>query len=262
MQDRPTVELRGVSVIHGDSMALEDIDWTVRPGENWVVIGPNGCGKTTLLQVIGGHRHPSRGTAEVLGRRLGRTDVRELRRHIGYTAAARGRTLRPDVTAVEAVVTARFAALETWWHQYEDSDWERARALLADAGCDHLADRTFGTLSEGERQRVLLARTFMADPGLIVLDEPAAGLDAAGRELLVAQLGRRAADPQSPPMVLVTHHTEEIPPGFTHCLLLRAGRVLAHGPLEETLTSANLAACIGVDLVLDRRGARWFSYLP
>src|SRR3954453_14326681 len=259
MQDRPTVELCGVSVIHGDSMALEDVDWKVRPGENWVVIGPNGCGKTTLLQVIGGPRHPSRGAAEVLGRRLGRTDVRELRRHIGYTAAALGRTLRPDLTAVEAVVTARFAAPEPWGDRYEDSDWERARALLADAGCDHLADRTFGTLSEGERQRVLLARTFMADPGLVVFNRPAPGPDAAGRELLVPQLGRLAAVPSSPPMVLVTHHTEEIPAGFTHCLLLRSGRVHAAGPLTSTLTAATLSACIGLDLALERRGDRWFS---
>lgn len=262
MQEQPTVELRGVSVIHGDSMALDAVDWTVRPGENWVVIGPNGCGKTTLLQVIGGHRHPSRGTADVLGRRLGRTDVRELRRHIGYTAAALGRTLRPELTALEAVVTARFAALETWWHRYEDADWERARALLADAGCEHLADRTFGTLSEGERQRVLLARTFMADPGLVVLDEPAAGLDAAGRELLVGQLARLATRRESPPIVLVTHHTEEIPPNFSHVLLLRRGRVLASGELESTLTEQNLQDCIGLRLSLERRGGRWFSWLP
>jgi iron complex transport system ATP-binding protein len=258
----PALELQGVSVDFDGTLALADVDWVVEPGEHWIVIGPNGCGKTTLLQVIGAFRHPSSGSAQVLGRRLGRTDVRELRKEIGYTGASLGRSLRPGVTALEAVVTAHYAALETWWHEYTEADWGRARWLLDDAGCTHLADRTIGTLSEGERQRVLLARTFMAEPGLIVLDEPAAGLDAAGRELLVAQLGRRAADPESPPMVLVTHHTEEIPPGFTHCLLLRGGRVLAQGPLEETLTNETLAACIGVELVIDRRGPRWFSYLP
>jgi iron complex transport system ATP-binding protein len=258
----PAIELDGVCVDFDGTAALTQVDWVVEPGEHWIVIGPNGCGKTTLLQVIGAFRHPTSGTARVLGRRLGRTDVRELRKEIGFTGASLGRSLRPGVTALEAVVTARYAALETWWHTYNDEDWARARWLLDDAGCTHLAGRTIGTLSEGERQRVLLARTFMAAPGLIVLDEPAAGLDAAGRELLVAQLGRRAADPESPPMVLVTHHTEEIPPGFTHCLLLRAGRALAQGPLEDTLTSENLAACIGVDLVIDRRGPRWFSFLP
>jgi iron complex transport system ATP-binding protein len=258
----PAVQLDGVSVVFDGRAVLDGIDWSVSPGEHWVVIGPNGCGKTTLLQVTGAFRHPTRGMAQVLGRRLGRTDVRELRKGIGYTGASLGRSLRPELTALEVVVTARHAALETWWHQYSDDDWRRARRLLDDAGCGALVDRTIGTLSEGERQRVLLARTFMPSPGLVVLDEPAAGLDAGGRELLVAQLGRLAADPDSPPMVLVTHHTEEIPPGFTHCLLLREGRVLAAGPLGTTLTAANLSACIGLDLVLERRGDRWFSWLP
>jgi iron complex transport system ATP-binding protein len=256
------IDLDGVGVVYDGKWALDGVSWTVEAGQHWIIIGPNGCGKTTLLQVIGAFRHPSTGTARILGEQLGRTDVRELRKSIGYTGASLGRSLRPQVTALEAVVTARHAALETWWHRYTDEDYERARFLLDDAGCGHLADRTIGTLSEGERQRVLLARTFMAAPGLIVLDEPAAGLDAAGRELLVAHLGRRAADPSSPPMVLVTHHTEEIPPGFTHCLLLRGGRVLAAGPLEGTLTNENLSACIGLGLVLDRRGERWFSWLP
>lgn len=258
----PALELRDVTVTFDGKAALDHVDWVVERGQHWIVIGPNGCGKTTLLQVIGAFRHPSSGTADVLGRRLGRTDVRELRKEIGYTGASLGRSLRPNLTALEAVVTARHAALETWWHQYTPQDWERARWLLDDAGCGALVDRTIGTLSEGERQRVLLARTFMAAPGLIILDEPAAGLDAAGRELLVGQLGRRAADPSSPPMVLVTHHTEEIPAGFTHCLLLREGRALAAGPLEETLTADNLSAAIGIRLVIERRGPRWFSWLP
>ena len=258
----PVVCLEDVSVLHDGVPALDHIDWRVEPGQHWVVIGPNGSGKTTLLQLIGAHRHPSSGTADVLGQRLGRTDVRELRKRIGYTGASLGRSLRPQLTAVEVVATARHAALEPWWHRYTDEDWTTARRLLEETGCGSLADRTVGTLSEGERQRVLLARTFMAQPGLVVLDEPAAGLDAAGRELLVAQLSRlAAAGAGTPPMVLVTHHTEEIPPGFTHVLLLRAGRVLAAGPLESTLTAASLSACIGLELALERRDGRWFSWL-
>ncbi|MDQ1397653.1 MAG: iron complex transport system ATP-binding protein [Acidimicrobiaceae bacterium] len=256
------VRLEAVSVFYDGALALDDVTWTIEPGQHWIVIGPNGCGKTTLLQIIGGQRHPSSGTATVLGRRIGRTDVRELRKEIGYTGASLGRSLRPQLTALEVVATARHAALEPWWHTYSQQDWDEARDQLEAAGCGPLAGRTIGTLSEGERQRVLLVRTFMARPGLVVLDEPAAGLDAAGRELLVAQLARLAADSGSPPMVLVTHHTEEIPPGFTHVLLLRGGRVLAAGPLAETLTAGSLSACVGLDLAVERRGGRYFSWLP
>ena len=256
------VRLEDVAVLHDGVPALADVDWRVEQGQHWVVIGPNGSGKTTLLQIIGAHRHPSRGRAWVLGQLLGRTDVRELRKRIGYSGASLGRSLRPQLTAVEVVATARHAALEPWWHEYTDDDWRNARDWLERTGCGPLADRTVGTLSEGERQRVLLARTFMAAPGLVVLDEPAAGLDAAGRELLVAQLaGLAEPAAESPPMVLVTHHTEEIPPGFTHALLLRGGRVLAAGPLEDTLNGQSLSDCIGLDLELERRGGRWFSWL-
>src|SRR4051812_9565233 len=169
----PALELAGVSVVFDGTPALAGVDWVVERGQHWIVIGPNGCGKTTLLQVIGAFRHPSSGTARVLGRRLGRTDVRELRKEIGFTGASLGRSLRPQLTAVEVVATARNAALEPWWHRYSEQDWAEAGRLLDETGCGALAARTVGTLSEGERQRVLLARTFMARPGLVVLDEPA-----------------------------------------------------------------------------------------
>jgi len=254
------VELRRVSVVHDGTAVLAEVDWLVEAGQHWVVIGPNGSGKTTLLELVGARRHPSSGSATVLGQTLGRTDVRDLRRRIGYTGATLGRSLRPALSALEVVATARHAALEPWWHRYASQDWDRAGRLLEEVGCGPLASRAVGTLSEGERQRVLLARAFMVDPGLVVLDEPAAGLDAGGRELLVGQLARLAADPASPPMLLVTHHTEEIPPGFNSVLLLRGGRVVASGPLEGTLDAGSLSACVGLDLELERRDGRWFSW--
>jgi len=175
------VELRRVSVVHDGTAVLAEVDWLVEAGQHWVVIGPNGSGKTTLLELVGARRHPSSGSATVLGQTLGRTDVRDLRRRIGYTGATLGRSLRPALSALEVVATARHAALEPWWHRYASQDWDRAGRLLEEVGCGPLASRAVGTLSEGERQRVLLARAFMVDPGLVVLDEPAAGLAAGGR---------------------------------------------------------------------------------
>jgi iron complex transport system ATP-binding protein len=168
--------------------------------------------------------------------------------------------LRPGVTGLDAVMAAKHAALETWWHTYDDSDRERARALLERMGCGHLADRSVVTASDGERQRVQLARTLMVDPDLLLLDEPTAGLDLGGREALVARLAELAAAPDAPPTVLVTHHTEEIPPGFTHALLLRGGRVLAAGPLDDTLTAAALSECFDTAVILERRAGRFMAF--
>jgi prolyl oligopeptidase len=238
---------------------LTGVDWEMEPGERWVVLGANGSGKTSLLRLAGGWLFPTSGTVDVLGHRLGRVDVRTLRRRLGYASGALTQMLRPSVTSLEIVMAAKHAALETWWHTYDDADRARARALLERMGCGHLVDRPISTASDGERQRVQLARTLMVDPDLLLLDEPTAGLDLGGREALVARLAELAADPDAPATVLVTHHTEEIPPGFTHALLLRAGRVLAAGPLDDTVTAAALSACFDTAMTLERRNGRFIA---
>lgn len=258
--DEVAVELRGVTRSEDGNEILRGIDWTVRHGDRWVVLGRNGCGKTTLMRIVSLYLHPSRGTVRVLGNELGRSDIRRARERIGWSSASFADMLRPQLTAVEIVMTARHAALEPWWHTYDDADRIRARSLLVRVGVGALADREFATFSSGERQRVLLARTLMNDPGLILLDEPTAALDLAGREELIATLDDLARDPTTPPVVLVTHHVEEIPPAFTHVLLLHRGRVLAQGPLADTLTEANLGACFGLDVALERRDGRYAAW--
>ena len=251
------LRLSRVAIVRPPTTLLADVDWTVRPGERWVVLGPNGSGKTTLMRVASLYLHPSSGTVDVLGQRLGRVDVRRLRTRIGLVSPAFADMLRPEITAVDAVMTAREAALEPWWHSYGPDDRRVATALLDRTGAAALADRTFGTLSSGERQRVLLARSLWGDPGLVLLDEPTAGLDLGAREDLVGRLARLAADASTPPTVLVTHHVEEIPPGFTHALLLREGRVLDAGALDDVLTAESLSALFRLPLALDRRDGRF-----
>jgi iron complex transport system ATP-binding protein len=251
------LELSGVSVLRDRATLLDSIDWEVAEGERWVVLGPNGAGKTTLLQLASAHLHPSRGTATVLGETLGAVDVFELRPRIGLSSAALADRLPAKETVRDVVLTASWAVVGRWREQYEDLDSERADELLAALGVAHLAERRFGTLSEGERKRVQIARALMTDPELMLLDEPAAGLDLGGREDLVRRLGDLAADPDAPALVLVTHHVEEIPSGFTHVLLLRDGRVVAAGPIETTLTAAALAETFGIPLELGRSGPRW-----
>jgi iron complex transport system ATP-binding protein len=236
---------------------LRGIDWQVGPGERWIVLGPNGSGKTTLFELASGYLHPTRGTVDILGRRLGRVDVRRLREHIGLVSTAVAKKLVPAVTATDVVVSALHGALEPWWHHYGVTERDRARGLLAAAGFGSIADRPFGVLSDGERQHVLLARALMSDPALLLLDEPAAGLDVGGREGLVATLSRLALDPVAPPTVMITHHVEEIPIGFTHVLLLREGRVVAAGPLASTLSAGALSETFGLALVLEDLEGRW-----
>ena len=254
------VELRGVTRVEDGSEILRGIDWSVHSGERWVVLGRNGCGKTTLMRIVSLYLHPTRGTVNVLGNVLGRSDIRRARERIGWSSASFADMLRPQLSATEIVMTARNAALEPWWHTYSDDDRARARGLLERVGIGALADRAFATCSSGERQRVLLARTLMNDPGLILLDEPTAALDLAGREQLIVTLDDLAVDPTTPPVVLVTHHVEEIPPAFTHVLLLHGGRALAQGPIEETLTEANLSACFGIDVAMERRDGRYAAW--
>jgi iron complex transport system ATP-binding protein len=236
---------------------LHDINWQVEETERWVVLGPNGCGKTTMLQLASGFLHPTRGSLDVLGHRLGRVDVRQLRRRIGLVSAAVAKMIVPSLSATQVVVAASDGALEPWWSTYPASVRERAVELLAAAGFAGIAERPFGVCSEGERQQILLARTLMAAPDLLLLDEPCAGLDVGGRERLVSRLGALATTAGHPPMVMVTHHVEEIPAHFTHVLLLRGGAVVAAGALGDALNAANLSDCFGLALVLRRDGNRW-----
>lgn len=236
---------------------LHDVDWEVAGDERWVVLGPNGSGKTTMFQLASGYLYPTRGGVEILGHRLGRVDVRRLREHIGLVSAAVAKMLVTSVSASDVVMSSLHGALEPWWHRYGDDQRAQARELLAQAGFAAIADRPFGVLSEGERQQVLLARSLMTSPALLLLDEPAAGLDLGGRERLVARLADLAADTSAPPMVMITHHVEEIPPGFTHVLLLREGHVTAAGPIEVTLTAAALSEAFGLPLALSGVAGRW-----
>ncbi|WP_091458107.1 ABC transporter ATP-binding protein [Micromonospora inyonensis] len=251
------VDLDGVGVRRSGTALLHDVDWRVELDERWVVLGPNGAGKTTLLHLAAGRLHPTTGTAHVLGERIGRTDLTELRTRIGLSTAALAERIPTEEKVTDVVVTAAWSVVGRWRESYDRTDEARARALLGQLGVAHLADRGYGTLSEGERKRVQIARALMTDPELLLLDEPAAGLDLGGREDLVARLAELAYDPDAPALVLVTHHVEEIPPGFTHALLLRDGGVVAQGLLGATLTSDNLSKTFGLPLVVERSGERF-----
>lgn len=256
--DSAAVCLEGVEVVEGGQRILGPVDWRVDAGQRWVVLGPNGAGKTTLIRVAGAWRRPSRGHASVLGERIGRVDVRDLRRRIGWVGAEVGGLLDPRLRVAEVVASGREAALTRTRTLPRHAD-EGAQRLLARVGVAGMAERAFATLSQGERARVLLARALAADPALLLLDEPFAGLDLAGREQLVEALATFAHDPGAPTLVLVTHHVEDVPPGFTHAALVRAGRLEQAGPLADTLTSARLSACFGLPLQLSARGGRYAS---
>jgi len=251
------VDLAGVTIVRGSATLLDDIDWTVDEADRWVIIGPNGAGKTTLLQVVSAQIHPSSGVAGLLGEVLGTVDVFDLRPRIGLTSAALAERIPRGERVHDVVVSASYAVVGRWREEYDDLDHERADQLLAQMRIEDLADRTFGTLSEGERKRVQIARALMTDPELLLLDEPAAGLDLTGRESLVRTLSELALDEYAPASVLVTHHVEEIPVGITHALLLKQGRTVAAGSLVETLTAANLSATFDIDLDLSHTDGRW-----
>ena len=251
------VELADVTVVRGTSRLLDNVSWTVRDDERWVVLGPNGAGKTTLMQVISAHTHPSSGVAGVLGEVLGTVDVFELRPRIGWMSAALGDRIPRHERVRDVVVSAAYAVLGRWREHYDHSDHQRAGLLLGEMGVAHLAERTFGTLSEGERKRVQVARALMTDPELLLLDEPGGGLDLGAREDLVSILSVLAGDPAAPALVLVSHHVEEIPPGFTHVLMLRAGRVVAAGQIDKQLNEDTLTETFGLPLVVEQHEDRW-----
>jgi iron complex transport system ATP-binding protein len=247
------LQLTAVRLIRDDRVILDQIDWTVEADQRWLVLGANGSGKTTLLRIASLYLHPSSGEVRVLGETLGETDVRALRRRIGVASAALTAELRPELTATEIVMTAKNAALEPWWHRYTADDRAKAVECLDRFGVAQFAERSLGTLSSGEQQRVMLARSIMTDPGLVLLDEPSARLDLGGREQLVGALGQMALDQAAPPIVLITHHVDEVPPGITHALLLRAGKVIGCGPIEQTLTTESISECFAMPLTLERR---------
>jgi iron complex transport system ATP-binding protein len=251
------LEFVDVTVKRGQATLLEGIDWTVEEDERWVILGPNGAGKTTLLQVAAAQIHPTSGIVGILGEVLGTVDVFDLRPRIGLTSAALAERIPRQELVRDVVVSASYSVLGRWREHYDELDHDRARDLLVEVGAGHLLDRTFGTLSEGERKRVQIARALMTDPELLLLDEPAAGLDLGGREDLVSTLTVLAMDEMSPATVLVSHHVEEIPPGFTHAMLLRQGRVVASGPLEEVLTEEIISATFGMPLRLSHEDGRW-----
>ncbi|WP_432487669.1 ABC transporter ATP-binding protein [Kineococcus sp. SYSU DK018] len=257
--DVPADEVLGLSAVtvrRGTSVLLDAVDLRVREGERWVVLGPNGAGKSTLLSVAAARLHPTSGAVRVLGETLGRVDVFELRPRIGLASTALARSVPGRERVQDVVLTAAYGFTGRWQEAYDPDDEDRALQLLDLLGVVHLAARAFATLSDGERKRVQIARALMTDPELLLLDEPAGGLDLGGREDLLRRLTALAADPAAPTTVMVTHHVEEIPVGTTHALLLRAGRVVAAGPAEEVLTSAPLSQTFGLPLSLERRGGR------
>jgi iron complex transport system ATP-binding protein len=253
------IDFARVTLRRGGKTLVGPITWAVELDERWVVVGPNGAGKTSLLRIAAAMEYPSSGTAYVLGERLGKTDMSELRARVGLSSSALSQRVPDGEVVRDVVVSAGYAVMGRWREQYDDVDYEQAVDILESVGAEHLAERTYGTLSEGERKRVLIARSMMTDPELLLLDEPAAGLDLGGREELVARLADLAADPDAPATVLVTHHVEEIPQGFTHCLLLSEGAVVASGLLTDVLTSENLSKAFGQSIALDLIDGRYFA---
>lgn len=253
------IDFARVTLRRGGNTLVGPITWAVELDERWVVIGPNGAGKTSLLRIAAATEHPSSGTAYVLGERLGRTDMSELRARVGLSSSALSQRIPDSEVVRDLVVSAGYAVLGRWREDYEDVDYAQAIDMLESVGAEHLAERTYGTLSEGERKRVLIARSLMTDPELLLFDEPAAGLDLGGREELVARLTDLAADPDAPAMVLVTHHVEEIPVGFSHALILSEGKAVASGLLTEVLTAENLSKAFGQSIALDTIDGRYFA---
>ena len=236
---------------------IDHVTWQVDDDQRWVILGPNGAGKTTLLQLADTLMHPTSGTVTVLGETLGRTDVFELRPRIGFASSAMAKRVPREETVLNTVLTAAYSVLGRWNESYEDIDERRALRVLGDWRLEHLADRTFGTLSDGEQKRVQIARAVMTDPELLLLDEPTASLDLGSREELLALLSGYASAPSTPAMLMVTHHVEEIPVGFTHVLLMRDGRIVAAGPVAETLTADALSETFGMPIALTSEDGRY-----
>ena len=253
------LELRDVSVRRGERTILGPLTFAIRPGERWVVLGPNGAGKSTLLQILATRFFPSTGSVHVLDKEMGKVDLAELRTRIGICGALISEDIPDDEVVRDVVLTAAYAILGRWNEAYDLWDESRAVALLTTFGVRDLADRTYGTLSEGERKRVQISRALMADPELLLLDEPAAGLDLGGREDLLKRFSIFASDPLAPASILVTHHIEEIPAGTTHALILKAGGIAVSGPIGDVITSEHISAIFGLPITVVREGDRFFA---
>ncbi|ADL10339.1 ABC transporter ATP-binding protein [Corynebacterium pseudotuberculosis] len=244
---------------HGGKTLVGPVDWQVELDERWVILGPNGAGKTTLIRMAAAEEFPSKGKLWIMGEQLGRTDMRDLRAMIGVSSSALGNRIPADEKVSDLVISAGYAVLGRWREEYEEWDLDRATEILERVGAYHLADQTWGTLSEGERKRVLVARALMTNPELLLLDEPTAGMDLGGREDLVAYLGELAMDADAPAIVMITHHVEEVPPGFTHALLLDEGSVVAQGLIDDVITSENLTAAFHQPIAVDKIDGRYFA---
>jgi len=253
------LELLDISVRRGDRVILGPLNWQVLEGERWVILGPNGAGKTTLLQICSSLIHPTTGEINILGEKLGKVDVFELRTRIGLTSSALVEQLPPDELVMDVVLTAAYAMLGRWQEKYDLWDESRAMALLTALGVRELGERLFGSLSEGEKKRVQIARALMADPELLLLDEPASSLDLGGREDLLRRIESLSKDPLAPATVIVTHHIEEIPVGTTHALLLREGAVVAQGEVASVITDQNLTQAYGLAITVQNEGGRFFA---
>lgn len=253
------LELSDVTVRRGGTEILSHVSWQVSRGQRWVVMGANGAGKTTLMQVCSGYMHPTSGQASILGYQVGKTDMRELRTLVGISSAAVAALLPASETVFDSVQTAAYGITGRWRERYDEVDRSRAHDLISAWGLLTLANRSIGNLSEGERKRVSIARALMCDPELLILDEPAAGLDVGGREDLVARLAILAGDQASPSLVLVTHHVEEIPPNFTHALLIKSGQVCAMGEVPQVISSELMSHAFGIPLVVEYGDERWYA---
>ncbi len=251
------IQLNDVSLVRGARPILDRIDWRVEDNQRWVIIGPNGAGKTSLLRIIAAQIHPSIGSAEILGERLGEVNIFELRTRIGFASSAQAAHIPNSETVLDAVMTASYAVTGRWNEKYDDVDERRARRVLAEWQLQDFADRAFGTLSDGERKRAQIARAVMTDPELLLLDEPVASLDLAAREHTISIIGEYASAPSAPAMVMVTHHLEEIPKGFTHALILQNGKVFAAGEIEHTITSDKISEAFGLAITVDSVDGRY-----
>jgi iron complex transport system ATP-binding protein len=253
------LDLQDVTVRRDANEILSRVTWQVSTGQRWVIMGSNGAGKTTLMQICSGYMHPTTGRARILGHEVGKTDLRELRTLVGISSAAVAALLPNQETVLDSVLTSAYGISGRWRERYEQVDRDRAHQLLSDWGLTTLANRRIGNLSEGERKRVQIARALMCDPELLILDEPAAGLDVGGREDLVARLATLAGDHNAPSLVLVTHHVEEIPPNFTHALLLKSGQVSSQGPVPEVIASEPMSQAFNIPLVVEYGDGRWYA---
>ncbi|MGV8851376.1 MAG: ABC transporter ATP-binding protein [Rhodoglobus sp.] len=246
-----------VSVTRNGNTILDSISWSAQASDRWVILGPNGAGKTTLLQLAAAQIHPTSGEVVVLESTLGSADVFDVRPRIGFASTALARRVPNSERVIDVVLTAAYSVTGRWNEQYEKVDLRRARRVLAEWSLSHLEDRRFGELSDGEQKRVQIARSVMTDPELLLLDEPAASLDLGAREELVQLLSGYAKAESAPAIVMVTHHVEEIPQGFTHALIITNGTVHSAGKIDDVVTSENLSAAFGLELIITKDAGRY-----